>query len=504
MKRNLLLLIFLLFYYSSFSQPSDCKEIITRLLPDGAYDFETTHLDEYMYSSVISWYKMHQDDTYAESKKRSADLTVPIDDVLVGLKLTQSDSSYNRFIKNIETYSSNYSEYEKNLKTSWKKVNTEAIDKFKACFIEQRGLRLVKILTPDPDQFIVRFYYNNDYRGGPQEATVSLSQVSKNIYPVEAAVKSLRIKHKSHADILVKRTNNKSATIVFSTPAKVVDDSPLSFSFDDEIPSKVAASKIQIVDGKLQENVTLHAEWGNVEDNTQLGFVTQYRSLPIQTSHYYEAAHVNTTANDYVMPSQQDLFSWQLKIRNDVGGKSGGNGLGGYGNVRPNYRATLVLPPAEGGQTAFYALRLKGETFCNDKTGVIDEKSKVTLSSARIDTSFEFAVETEHKGKVLLLDSLRSGSYLLTLQMPSIRQGSKGKHMHAPDAFRAVVYETDLTAFIEPLALPEQATKPIAEEEDHQVIVDPKKQDSNNTIYYILGAVVLAAIGGYFYFTSRK
>lgn len=431
-----------------FCQFENCVELVKALLPNGVYEYENTNINEEMYHSVISFYKEHRQDTYSEIKKRSASLTVPIDDVLVGLNLSQDDNGYKQFIQNIETYYSNYSSLKTSIRNSWTHINVDAIDKLQPCFYVTPGIKALKVFTGDPNIIVVRFFYNNDYRNSPLAATIYVQAKSANI---RVSATTVTVRHKNHNEITIRKIDSKFGFIEFKSNANTDPNSSLHFDFGNTNyeQAKKATNNIEILKGELKEASKLETTWGINDPDPDATIAQTYRPLNLGTNHYHEAAWASTNASANVLAIDKSFYSWQMEMTNTLGGKSGPNGTGGGGSVTPEYRTTINLPTSKNGNNVYYSITFKCGTRCVNCIGAdqrhgIGKKGTVTITGANLDKSFSYTVTNDNEDfGSLTINNIKSGSYTLQLTMPTLLAGSSGEHFPAPP--RNMVFQTKLS-----------------------------------------------------------
>lgn len=425
MKKSLLAFLLILLSLESVAQTNDCLDKIKALLPDGVYEYGQRQLTEETFHSVLSWYEMHSSDTYNESQKRSANLTVPIDDVLVGLGLSKSDSSYNQFIQHISSYYSQYDDFKLSLQETWKRINVNAIKALENCLGAAPGIRGIKVLTGNPKTFIVRFFYNDDYKGAPDIATVILSYHSKNITVPQTVVGKLKLRNGFIKDILISRMSNDAGTVIFESNAKPADGKPLTFNFV-AIKQNSTGIKLDIDDGQLTENATVNSTYitlppGTTHNSPQplSQFTAEEIGPNIGTAEYGTVAKATTKAQLNKTASNNQLL-WQLTINNHVLARCGGSGGAASASVKPFYVSTLHLP-ALSQRNKLYNLTLHGDitTLFPSYNGT----TVVSIAGKGKTIQYDFSLTNNTVKKY----TLPSGDYRVTIQVASMQVGCGGE-----------------------------------------------------------------------------
>lgn len=500
MKSSLLTLLLFISYLSGFGQSSDCVELLKVILPGGVYEYENKNINEDMYHSILSYYKMHSSDTYQQSKQNSGSLTVPIDDVLVGLSLSTDERGYSQFIKDIETYYQEYSKYHLSLQTSWKHIKVEAIEAINGCLGSTPGIRAIKILTNDPNQMIIRFFYNDNYHGSPDRASLGIQSKTANIDIASDVVNKIKIRNRDHNDVLVSRKDNKSATIIFSSDARTQPNSSLSFSFPaNSVPAK-PAMRLSLSNGTITTNAETEGDYGPSQQATNAEYNFHHSPQPIPTpadlGPEYGTAALGTVSFAKTLAlvkrdSTAEQYTLKLTLVNRCGARCGpgvpGHAYGASGHVTPVYNNTIKLPDLNSNQS-FWNLVIRAGTIADDGGTGVGDSATLTITGKAKTYTLRFAIENKDNPKILKI-SLKPGLYDLEMKLPKMGRGCRG----LPDGNRVQ------TSFITSMSL---------EIQKHEIIEPAAKEDAKDEKKtwpaFVIGAVVLLALIGIFIFLQNK
>lgn len=490
MKKIAPFLLCLLWGLNLFGQSAECNELLRTLLPDGVYEYDRSDVTEDVYHSVLFWYKTHKEDSYTTIKNKSASLTVPIDDILVGLGLSANEEGYQHFVHDIESYYNSYSTFHQSIHREWSHIDTQAINAVNGCFIKQPGLRALKITKGDSRSMIIRFFYNNDYRGAPATARVTVSQQTPNIVLTNKSVKSIRVKNNDHQDLLIQRTDDNPALIILRTDARTESGSSLSFDMGPAVVTTNKKTLTYIENGFITENPANASTYYPIPAMSAQEAAFHHSPIPLPTppdlGPEYSTAALGRVSWSKTLTSidtsrDAESYHWTLTLKNILGARCGPDAKTADAALTPFYTTKVHL--ADPSSRSFWRLRLRLGTNALEGGMGAGDSCTVTLSGKGKFFKVKYRITTNHPQLIdSLFDQLPGGIYDLELVMPTIGRSCGGG---LPDGNRVEsIFIT--TLHVEADKIPEASTPP--------VLTQPSPTAAKSFVWLIAAGVSITVI----------
>lgn len=175
----------------------------------------------------------------------------------------------------------------------------------------------------------------------------------------------------------------------------------------------------EILNGEIKTNASIKC---TANDNHEFTaehtdwFSLPYNAGPSMRYAGQTSCQAITNASTKVDASDKKNYSWSVDITNICGGMCGGNGHGGHGVVKPEYRTTIKLPYIS--KTSSWTLVLRGKG--TDGDGI----SNVYFTGNGSDKSFSF--DRSGTPQRLIIDKLKGGDYKLEIVLPKLERGCYG------------------------------------------------------------------------------
>jgi len=158
-------------------------------------------------------------------------------------------------------------------------------------------------------------------------------------------------------------------------------------------------------------------------------------------------------------------YSWELRLSDRQGGKSGPNGTGGKGNAELRYKTTITLPAILTDTVRDYTMLIKAGTYGNfpgaGPEDGIGKMATISLNKGTFTKNVQYSISTTNNSKIDTIFGLLPGTYNLTLDEPPTSIGSKGvffTNTDDPAIKREGIFETsvliNITANLKPKAKP--------------------------------------------------
>jgi len=120
---------YLICFHTVLLAQIDCSQI----LQHGIYNYTSTDFNNERLQSFINWFKSENIQTYQQAKSSTFNVTVPIDDIIVGLGYSQDENGFQQVKNYLETYNSQTLAEKTKLSQTIQKIEPEIIKSWNNC-----------------------------------------------------------------------------------------------------------------------------------------------------------------------------------------------------------------------------------------------------------------------------------------------------------------------------------------------------------------------------------